>query len=102
MKSRNKKQGGAYRYYKQRSSMHAKKGRNRNTAAGKRPKPELEHEGWKAVQNTVKQIVTVYTPDGIPFTDFMVEKKLKDFELRGYIEYCIKVSRMREGESLCD
>lgn len=105
MKSRNKKQGTAYRHYKQRSSLHGKQGKNRKRANSQQRATTVKtfaYEGWTAVQDVRNKLLTVSRPDGIPFTEFMVEHKLKDFELRGYIDYCIKVSSMREGDSLCD
>lgn len=97
MKSRNKKQGGAYRLYKQRSSLHAKQGKNRR---GQSNQQTVTLGGWMAHQNTNRQIVWVCDNKGKKISEFMVEEMLSAEKLKEYIVYCQKYCRTESsGES---
>ena len=90
MKSRNKKQGGAYRNCKQRSSLHAKKGKDRSKCRGQFNTQTVTHDGWMAHQIFNKKYVWVCDNKGKKVGEFMVENRLTADQLKEYIIYCKK------------
>lgn len=91
MKSRNKKTGGAYRHYKQRSSLHAKKGKDRSKSKEQPNTQTVSHNGWMAYQNIRKKEVWVCDNKGKKVTSFMPETPLTAEQLKEYIIYSQKV-----------
>ena len=87
MKSKNKKQGGAYRYYKQRSSLHAKSGKKRGGQANTQI---VTLDGWMAHQNVNRKLVWVCDNKGKKVCEFMVDEMLTAEQLKEYIRYCQK------------
>ena len=90
MKSRNKKTGGAYRHYKQRSSLHAKKGKDRSKSKEQPNTQTVSHNGWMAYQNVNRQYVWVCDDKCKKVGEFLVEEKLTAEQLIEYILYCKK------------
>ena len=90
MKSKNRKNGGAYRYAQQKKSLHAKKGKDRSKSKGQTNQLTVSHEGWMAHQNVSRQYVWVCDNKGKKVGEFLVEEKLTAEQLTEYILYCKK------------
>lgn len=97
MKSKNKKTGGAYRLYKQRSSLHGKSGKDRR---GQSNQQNVTLDGWMAHQNVNRKLVWVCDNKGKKMCEFMVDDMLTAEQLKEYIRYCQKycVAEANNGE----
>ena len=99
MNSRSKKTGGAYRYAKQRSTLHAKKGKDRGKSRGQYNTQTVTHNGWMAHQDIRKKEVWVCNNKGKKVTAFMPEEPLTADQLKEYIIYSQKV--ISNEEDIC-
>lgn len=97
MKSKNKKQGGAYRRYKQNVSLHAKKGKSRKGQANTQT---VTLDGWMAHQNVNRKLVWVCDNKGKKITEFMFDDMLTAEQMKECIRYSQKYNYKRDDECL--
>ena len=88
MKARARKSGGAYRNYKQKTTCHAKPGKDRRKARGQAKQQSVEYMGYKAIQKADNNHITIFkNSSGNCVAYFRPDKKQTAEQLKGYIDF---------------